>query len=453
MLGLKKEFINEKIKTDKNIIDLLLIFHFNYKNFEQYGMISINPFSFKKKFDYDIESVVDLNFVDVLEKENGFFNINIIKKDEFLKDFYFLFDRICNKKNQLLNVEFGSINPTGRLHLGHIRNLTIGVTITKLLKTLGYEITTEYLWNDHGNQIEQLLDFEDNNYQSIKKEYIANYNREHERNNIVEYTKKVIIDEIKNYFKFNFDIFTSQLQLQNKYLKDDRLIPQLEQHLNKLKVLKDKAIEIEGYRKRILFKTDGTYTYFLIDILYLWDLYSRNIKNKIIVVCIEQLEYLQPLIFIAETFGIKFKPIFYQEVRFENTTLSKRNNNDFKLDENLIVNFGFIIHRYKHNTIVNVKKEDLKSPTNNSITVYNSDIETEICIMFSLLNSIIRFFDSFQTVEIFKIVNYANTIKHSLNPYNRQIIESLFICFINNQQQIKKIDFKLLKKQSEKKEK
>ena len=57
-----------------------------------------------------------------------------------------------NKKN--IQVEFVSVNPTGKLHLGHIRGAVIGSTLSNVLATQNHSVTKEYYVNDAGNQME-----------------------------------------------------------------------------------------------------------------------------------------------------------------------------------------------------------------------------------------------------------------------------------------------------------
>ena len=53
-------------------------------------------------------------------------------------------------------IEYVSANPTGPLHIGHVRGAVFGDTLARLGRYLGYEIATEYYINDAGNQIEML---------------------------------------------------------------------------------------------------------------------------------------------------------------------------------------------------------------------------------------------------------------------------------------------------------
>ena len=61
-----------------------------------------------------------------------------------------------SKKNQKVNVEFVSANPTGLLHVGTARGAAIGDSICRILDFAGYDVTREYYINDAGSQITNL---------------------------------------------------------------------------------------------------------------------------------------------------------------------------------------------------------------------------------------------------------------------------------------------------------
>jgi arginyl-tRNA synthetase len=50
-------------------------------------------------------------------------------------------------------VEYGSANPTGPLHIGFARNVVLGDTIANVLVAAGFEIEREYYVNDAGSQV------------------------------------------------------------------------------------------------------------------------------------------------------------------------------------------------------------------------------------------------------------------------------------------------------------
>lgn len=113
------------------------------------------------------EDVIDYlqkksGFIEKLEFLSGFINI-CVKKSVWSK----LLDKI-NKdkenfgfedlgKNHSVHIEFVSANPTGPLHLGHIRGAIIFDTLSELLKKSGFKVTKEYYINDAGKQVETLI--------------------------------------------------------------------------------------------------------------------------------------------------------------------------------------------------------------------------------------------------------------------------------------------------------
>ncbi len=53
------------------------------------------------------------------------------------------------------NLEFVSANPTGPLHLGHVRWAAVGDALARILQLTGAEVTREYYFNDAGVQIDR----------------------------------------------------------------------------------------------------------------------------------------------------------------------------------------------------------------------------------------------------------------------------------------------------------
>ncbi len=54
-----------------------------------------------------------------------------------------------------INLEFVSANPTGPLHIGGVRWAAVGDSLARLLQAAGAEVTREYYFNDHGEQIDR----------------------------------------------------------------------------------------------------------------------------------------------------------------------------------------------------------------------------------------------------------------------------------------------------------
>lgn len=58
--------------------------------------------------------------------------------------------------SEKVNVEYVSANPTGPLHVGHVRGAVFGDALSNLLAKAGFDVTKEYLINDAGGQIDTL---------------------------------------------------------------------------------------------------------------------------------------------------------------------------------------------------------------------------------------------------------------------------------------------------------
>ena len=55
-----------------------------------------------------------------------------------------------------VNVEFVSANPTGPMHVGHVRGAVVGDALARLLSFTGWDVTREYYINDGGAQVDVL---------------------------------------------------------------------------------------------------------------------------------------------------------------------------------------------------------------------------------------------------------------------------------------------------------
>lgn len=60
-------------------------------------------------------------------------------------------------KQEKINLEYASPNPTGPIHIGHTRGSIYGDVLANLLSKVGYDVLKEYYINDAGSQINTLL--------------------------------------------------------------------------------------------------------------------------------------------------------------------------------------------------------------------------------------------------------------------------------------------------------
>ena len=61
-------------------------------------------------------------------------------------------DRLAGER---VNLEFVSANPTGPVHIGGVRWAAVGDALSRLMRTAGAEVGTEYYFNDAGSQIDR----------------------------------------------------------------------------------------------------------------------------------------------------------------------------------------------------------------------------------------------------------------------------------------------------------
>lgn len=64
------------------------------------------------------------------------------------------FGNVDSGKGRRIMVEFVSVNPTGPVHVGHVRGAVTGSALAKVLDAAGFDVTREYYINDAGNQMQ-----------------------------------------------------------------------------------------------------------------------------------------------------------------------------------------------------------------------------------------------------------------------------------------------------------
>ena len=213
------------------------------------------------------------------------------------------------KKNQKINVEFVSANPTGDLHVGHARGAAIGDAISRILTFDGYDVTREYYINDAGNQIDHLGESLIERYKEIlglpfalpedgyhgedvklvaKRIYDEFGPKLLESKNPLEFFKEkgmeFELDKIKEdlrVYNVAFDVFSSE-----KAIRAGGAIEK------EIEFLKDHVYEDEGAlvlrttdylddKDRVIRKSNGEYTYFMPDIIYHVNKMSRGFDQLI----------------------------------------------------------------------------------------------------------------------------------------------------------------------------
>ena len=92
---------------------------------------------------------------------SGFINI-FFKKKYLIQELNNILDQKNNYgfvnfgKNKKINIEYVSANPTGPIHIAHIRGAVLGDVLSSIFIKTGFNITKEYYVNDAGSQIDIL---------------------------------------------------------------------------------------------------------------------------------------------------------------------------------------------------------------------------------------------------------------------------------------------------------
>ena len=357
------QYINETILTfleDNNIIlennNMLEKVVLEVPKDKKFGDLSTNAAlvlsSTLKTKPLDVAKKLKLKFVnhndfcDVNIANPGFINFTL-QEDVWQKLLFNLLETGEWKyeqfgKNNNLNLEFVSANPTGPLHAGHARGAVVGDCLARILKLVGFNVTREYYINDAGNQIDVLIksvqlryleqlsginaNIPENFYPGaylikIAKKIKNQYDDTLEKLNYENFFLKVnqlVINEILNLIKkdllnlgVEMDIFSSEKSIIEKgfldkvlnILKDNKLIYEgiLEKPKGKADLdeweprpqLLFKSSLFGDDSDRALKKSDGSWTYFANDMAYHLYKIEKTKGNLINILGADHLGYLK----------------------------------------------------------------------------------------------------------------------------------------------------------------
>ena len=101
-----------------------------------------------------VETITITDGAVTAEAVRGYVNFRL--RDDWLRDLVSSIEPGYGAQDighgERLQVEFGSINPTGPLHIGHGRGVTIGDSISRLLEFTGHAVEREYYVNSDNTQ-------------------------------------------------------------------------------------------------------------------------------------------------------------------------------------------------------------------------------------------------------------------------------------------------------------
>ena len=266
-----------------------------------------NPLNIAKDIKTELEKT-DL-FSDIMIANPGFINMKInpksivenlniilLKKDSYGKNDF--------GKGKKILLEFVSANPTGPLTVGHGRGAILGDCLKEALCWNGFNVETEYYYNNAGRQMRVLaesvlaryneingkdIDFPEDGYQGEYIKEIAlkfkNENGkdilENELNKFKDFAENEIFNNIKLTLKDMGIVFSSFFN--EKKLYDNKNIYTVIDKLKERKLIyeKDGATWFSGTKvgrenDRVLIKKTGEPTYRLPDMAYHITKFERN---------------------------------------------------------------------------------------------------------------------------------------------------------------------------------
>ncbi|MFN4062008.1 MAG: arginine--tRNA ligase [Paracoccus hibiscisoli] len=227
-----------------------------------------------------------------------------------------------------VNVEFVSANPTGPMHVGHVRGAVFGDALARLLDFSGHDVTREYYVNDGGAQVDVLARSAYERYreanglepeireglypgdylipvgQALKDKYGDSLLDRPEADwleDIREFATQAMMEQIRGDLAIlgvQMDVYSSEKALYGTGRIEDAIARLQAQDLiyrGTLEPPKGKLPEDWEAREQLLFrssahgddvdrpiqKSDGAWTYFAPDIAYHWDKIDRGFDQLI----------------------------------------------------------------------------------------------------------------------------------------------------------------------------
>ena len=246
----------------------------------------------------------DLNINQIFELSNAKGYINFKQKDTYLwHQFNTLLSKpyTYEKNNNYSLLEYVSANPTGPLHIGHGRWAVIGSVIANLFQETNKSFKTEFYINDAGSQITKFYDsvnavkenlpIPEDGYHGSYINDLASLNKD-PLESVLDLQKTTL-----NSINVSFDQWFSE-----KSLHKNNSIENVLNDLKKINLtyVKENAVwfktsEYGDEKDRVLVKSDGQYTYFLVDIAYHQNKIKRGFTHLIAILGADHHGYVKRL--------------------------------------------------------------------------------------------------------------------------------------------------------------
>lgn len=293
-----------------------------------------------------VEGIEDELFSSITVAGPGFINFHL-KKDFLMDSLSQLLSSsdplggISVGEKETIQIEFVSSNPTGPLTVGHCRQAVLGDVLAALYRALGYEVETEYYFNDEGRQMDILartlwarykqalggeVEIPEDGYkgdylvdigEDIASEYGEAYSSWNDET--ADFFKQVGLEEMMGRIKEDLDLLGVQF---DSWFRESKLHEEgkVEEVLSALDerdgtykeggALWLKAEEEGAPKDAVLLKSNGDPTYLLPDIAYHLDKLDRGYDRALVLLGADHQRHVDNMKAALRVLG--FPPDFYQ---------------------------------------------------------------------------------------------------------------------------------------------
>ena len=327
-----------------------------------------------------------------------------------------------------LQIEYISVNPTGKLHIGHARGAIIGSALANMLKAANYKVHQEYYLNDAGSQIDKLNQSVFSRYQQLMGKNTPMPEDSYPGDDVIKVANKIklkvdsqiggesdadilqlskelsvqymidLINEDVKDLRIEFDNWFSE-----KSLLDNGEFEACIAQLRSLDLVEEKegalwlkSTKIGEEKDNVLIRSSGIPTYFATDIAYHFNKFQKRGFDRVIDVWGADHQGQVPRLKSAvKALGIdseKLHMILVQMVRFKSgetsEKLSKREGNIIPL-EDLIKEIGadacrFVFLSRSHEAQLEFDMDLVKSQSSDNPVYYVQYAHARICSILKL---------------------------------------------------------------------
>jgi arginyl-tRNA synthetase len=297
------------------------------------GKFELNPRAFAELLAPRIEALDEVSKVDIAGP--GFINItlNLASAGMLAKTIVEAGSNYGKGESLMglkMNLEFVSANPTGPIHMGGTRWAAVGDSLARVLAWQGAEVTREYYFNDHGEQIDRFarsllarakgLPAPEDGYGGEYIEQIANAVMASSTKDILSLSDEdaqeefravgveLMFEEIRkslHEFGVDFDVYFHE-----NSLHDSKAVEKAIARLRELGHVFDedgavwlRSTEFGDDRDRVIVKSDGKPAYIAGDLAYYLDKRERGFDRCLIMLGADHHGYVQRMMAMCAAFG------------------------------------------------------------------------------------------------------------------------------------------------------